>query len=165
MTQSTASLNAVYDALYVMRGEMRRLASLLPEFEIVMSMQGAGEITGPQLMAEIGDVRRFTHKDALVAFAGVDAPPYQSGTFDSKSRRVSKRGSPHLRRTLFQITSVLLQHSDSNNPVFQFMDRKRTEAKHFYVYMAAGAAKFLRIYYAQVKSYLDAVDTQVNSAA
>lgn len=165
ITQSTASLNAVYDALYVMRGEMMRLASLLPEFDIVMSMQGAGEITGPQLMAEVGDVRRFTHKGALVAFAGMDAPPFQSGTFDSKSRRVSKRGSPHLRRTLFQITSVLLQHSDSDNRVFQFMDRKRAEGKHFYVYMVAGAAKFLRIYYAQVKSYLDALDAQMNSAA
>lgn len=43
-----------------------RLASLLPEFEVVMSIQGAGEITGPQIMAEIGDVRRFTHKGALL---------------------------------------------------------------------------------------------------
>lgn len=53
---------------------MLRLASPLPEFGVVMAMQGAGEITGPQLMAEIGDVRRFTHKGALVAFAGMDAP-------------------------------------------------------------------------------------------
>ena len=165
ITQSVDSLNAVYDALRVMRGEMLRLASLLPEFEVVMSMQGAGEITGPQLMAEIGDVRRFTHKGALVAFAGVDAPPFQSGTFDSKSRHVSKRGSPHLRRTLFQITSVLLQHSDPDNPVFQFMDRKRAEGKHFYVYMVAGAAKFLRIYYARVKAHLDALEAQTTEAA
>lgn len=142
-----------------------RLASLLPEFEVVMSIQGAGEITGPQLMAEIGDVRRFTHKGALVAFAGVDAPPFQSGTFDSKSRRVSKRGSPHLRRTLFQITSILLQHSDPANPGFQFMDRKRAEGKHFYVYMVAGAAKFLRIYYARVKAHLEVSDTGSDNAA
>ena len=64
-----------------------RLALLLPEFEVFMSIQGAGEITGPQLMAEIGDVHRFIPKGALVAVAGVDAPPFQSGTFDSKSRR------------------------------------------------------------------------------
>jgi transposase len=123
ITQAADSLNAVYDTLQVLRWEMLRLASLLPEFEVVMSMQGAGEITGPQLMAEIGDVRRFTSKNALVAFAGVDAPPFQSGTFDSKSRHVSKRGSPHLRRTLFQINSIILQHSDSENSVFRFMDK------------------------------------------
>ena len=165
ITQAADSLNAVYDALHILRGEMLRLASLLPEFDVVMEMQGAGEITGPQLMAEIGDVRRFSHKGALVAFAGMDAPPFQSGAFDSKSRRISKRGSPHLRRTLFQIASVILQHSDPADPVFQFMDKKRAEGKHFYVYTVAGAAKFLRIYYARVKAHLAALDTGTNAAA
>ena len=153
ITQAVDSLNAVYDTLQILRSEMQRLASLLPEYEIVMGMQGAGPITGPQLMAEIGDVRRFTSKGALVAFAGVDAPPFQSGSFNSKSRHVSKRGSPHLRRVLFTICSVILQHSDPENAVFQFMDKKRAEGKHFYVYTVAGGAKFLRIYYAKVKEY------------
>lgn len=159
ITQAVDSLNAVYDTLQILRNEMQRLASMLPEYEVVMAMQGAGPITGPQLMAEIGDVRRFTSKGALVAFAGVDAPPFQSGTFDSKSRHVSKRGSPHLRRVLFTICSVILQHSDHENAVFQFMDRKRTEGKHFYVYTVAGCAKFLRIYYAKVKEYLNNIDS------
>lgn len=159
ITQAVNSLNAVYDTLQILRGEMVRLASLLPEYEVVMKMQGAGEITGPMLMAEIGDVRRFTSKNALVAFAGVDAPPYQSGMFDAKTRHVSKRGSPHLRKTLFQITTILLRKSNPENPVYLFMDRKRTEGKHFYVYMVAGAAKFLRIYYAKVKNCLDTLET------
>ena len=73
-----------------------------------MGMEGIGKVTGPQLMAEVGDVRRFSHKGALVAYAGVDASPYQSGSFDSKSRHVSKRGSPHLRRVLFVIMSMTL---------------------------------------------------------
>ena len=165
ITQAVDSLNAVYDTLQILRSEMQRLASLLPEYEIVMGMQGAGPITGPQLMAEIGDVRRFTSKGALVAFAGVDAPPFQSGSFDSKSRHVSKRGSPHLRRVLFTICSVILQHSDPENAVFQFMDRKRAEGKHFYVYTVAGGAKFLRIYYAKVKEYLNTLDSQTGCVA
>ena len=165
ITQAVDSLNAVYDALYILRGEMLRLASLLPEFDVVMEMQGAGEVTGPQLMAEIGDVRRFTHKGSLVAFAGMDAPPFQSGTFDSKSRRISKRGSPHLRKTLFMVASTILQHSDPDNPIFQFMDKKRAEGKHFYVYTVAGAAKFLRIYYARVKAHLMALDAGTSTAA
>ena len=113
-------------------------------------------------MAEIGDVRRFTHKGALEAFAGMDAPPFQSGTFDSKSRRISKRGSTHLRKTLFMVASTILQHSD---PDIQFMDKKRAEGKHFYVYTVAGVAKFLRIYYARVKAHLMALDSGVNPAA
>ena len=165
ITQAVDSLNAVYDTLQILRSEMQRLASLLPEYEIVMGMQGAGPITGPQLMAEIGDVRRFTSKGALVAFAGVDAPPFQSGSFNSKSRHVSKRGSPHLRRVLFTICSVILQHSDPENAVFQFMDKKRAEGKHFYVYTVEGGAKFLRIYYAKVKEYLNTLDSQTGCVA
>ncbi len=109
IVQAVDTLNAVYASLQVMREEMQRLAEQLPEYEIVMGMYGVGAVTGPQLIAEIGDVRRFTNKAALVAFAGVDAPPYQSGTFDSKSRHISKRGSPHLRRIAFMVCSAILQ--------------------------------------------------------
>ena len=95
----------------------------------------------------------------------MDAPPFQSGTFDSKSRRISKRGSPHLRKTLFMVASTILQHSDPDNPIFQFMDKKRAEGKHFYVYMVAGAAKFLRVYYARVMAHLALLDAEANTAA
>lgn len=165
ITQAVNCLNAVYESMEVLRSEMLHLASLLPEYEVVMAMQGAGDITGPKLMAEIGDVRRFTNKKALVAFAGVDAPPFQSGSFEARSRHVSKRGSPHLRKTLFQVMSVVLQHSSVDNPVYCFMDKKRAEGKHFYVYTVAGAAKFLRIYYARVCEYLATLPDGDSAAA
>ena len=57
---------------------MQSLAASLPEYPVVMEMFGVGPALGPQLMAEIGDVRRFHSKKSLVAFAGIDAPPYQS---------------------------------------------------------------------------------------
>ena len=53
-------------------------------------MFGVGPAPGPQLMAEIGDVHRFYSKKALVAYAGIDAPTYQSGTVDIRSRSISK---------------------------------------------------------------------------
>ncbi|MBQ9265349.1 MAG: IS110 family transposase [Clostridia bacterium] len=158
MMQAVHTLNTVYESLHIIRTEMLRLASMLPEYQVVMAMKGAGPVTGPQLMAEIGDVRRFTHKGALVAFAGVDAPPFQSGDFEAKSRHVSKRGSSRLRRTLFLICGMILCRADPEDPVFCFMDRKRAEGKHFYVYMVAGAAKFLRIYYARVKQCMNQLD-------
>ena len=50
--------------------------------------------------------------------------------------------------------SVILQQAPVDNAVFQFMDKKRFEGKHFYVYMTAAANKFLRIYYARVTEHL-----------
>lgn len=65
ITQACKSLNAVCEAKQSTQLEMQRLAAMLPEYEVVMQMEGAGPVTGPALMAEIGDVRRFKNKKAL----------------------------------------------------------------------------------------------------
>ena len=156
--QAVSQLWATSAALAALKLEMQSLASSLPEYPVVMRMFGVGPALGPQLMAEIGDVRHFHSKKALVAFAGIDAPPYQSGQMDIYSRSISKRGSASLRRTLFLLMGVYLQNAPVNEPVYQFMDKKRSEGKPYKVYMMASANKFLRIYYASVKAYLDSLD-------
>ncbi len=155
--QATLQLRATSSAVAALRREMNTLAESLPEYQVVMKMFGVGPSLGPQLMAEIGDVRRFHSKKALVAFAGIDAPPYQSGQMDVHSRSISKRGSPALRRTLFLVMTAVLQNSPADEPVFQFMNKKRSEGKPYRVYMMASANKFLRIYYASVKAHLDSL--------
>ena len=57
---------------------MNRLASMLPEYPVVVEQYGIGTAFAPQLMVEIGDARRFIRKQALVAFAGVDTSPNDS---------------------------------------------------------------------------------------
>ena len=156
--QAVSQLRAVSAAMASLRNEMQSLATSLPEYPVVMGMFGVGPALGPQLMAEIGDVRCFHSKKALVAFAGIDAPPYQSGQMEIRSRSISKRGSSALRRTLFLVMSVILQRSPADEPVYQFMDKKRAEGKPYRVYMMASANKFLRIYYATVKQYLDSLE-------
>lgn len=82
-------------------------AANLPEYSVVMQMNGVGPSLGPQLIDEIGDVARFTHKGAITAFAGVDPGVNESGSYDQKSVPASKRGSAALCRTLIQITDLL----------------------------------------------------------
>ena len=156
--QAISQLQATSAALVALKQEMQSLASYLPESPVVMEMFGVGPTLGPQLMAEIGDVRRFHSKKALVAFAGIDSPPYQSGQMNVCGRSISKRGSASLRRTLFLVMGVYLKNAPTNEPVYQFMDKKRTEGKPYRVYMMASANKFLRIYYASVKAYLDSLE-------
>jgi len=156
--QAIDQLQASSKALAALKLQMQDLASMLPEYPVVMQMYGVGPTLGPQLMAEIGDVRRFHSKSALVAFAGIDAPPYQSGSVDVRSRSISKRGSAKLRRTLFLVMSVILQKAPGDEPIYLYMDKKRAEGKPYKVYMMASANKFLRRYYATVKAYLDGLD-------
>lgn len=156
--QAVSQLQATSTALAALKKEMLALASSLPEYPVVMHMFGVGPTLGPQLMAEIGDIRRFHSKKALVAFAGIDSPPNDSGQVTNNHRRITKRGSPALRRTLFLVMGVILQNAPADEPVYQFMDKKRAEGKPYRVYMMASANKFLRIYYASVKTHLDALE-------
>ena len=55
--------------------------------------------------------------------------------------------------------SVILQRAPADEPVYQFMNKKRSEGKPYRVYMMASANKFLRIYYAAVKVHLDALES------
>ena len=91
--QAIEQLNATSKIVAELRSQMNQLASELPEYPVVMAMTGVGSSLGPQLIAEIGDVERFSHRGALTAFAGVDPGANQSGTYDQKSVRSSKRGS------------------------------------------------------------------------
>lgn len=157
--QAVSQLKATSTALAALKQEMQSLSSQLPEYPVVMEMFGVGPALGPQLIAEIGDVRRFYSKKALVAYAGIDAPPNDSGDVTGRHRGMSKIGASSLRRTLFLVMSVYLQKSPPDEPVYQFMDRKRAEGKPYRVYMMASANKFLRIYYATVKQFLDSLET------
>lgn len=161
--QAVAMLNATSATVESLRQKMDETASALPEYPVVMAMHGVGPTLGPQLMAEIGDVTRFTHREALTAFAGVDPGSRQSGKHEQKSVRTSKKGSPNLRKTLFQIMAGLIKRSPADDPVYAFMDKKRAQGKPYYVYMTAGANKFLRIYYGRVKEYLS-TDTEADNA-
>ena len=152
--QAVDALNAVSAAVETLRMRMNEAAATLPEYPVVMGMRGVGSSLGPQLIAEIGDVTRFEKRGSLIAFAGVDPGKDDSGDRNRKSVPTSKKGSPHLRKTLFQIMDSLIKTSPVGDPVYDFLDKKRSQGKPYYVYMTAGMNKFLRIYYGRVKEYL-----------
>ena len=81
-----------------------------------------------------------------------------SGKNVGNSKAATKRGSPHLRKTLFQIMTIYLRLAPQDEPVYQFLNKKRSEGKPYYVYMTAGSNKFLRIYYARVKECMAKLD-------
>ena len=105
----------------------------------------------PPVLPARGDGRSM-----LLADPGKD----DSGQHNSKSVSASKCGPARLRKTLFQIMSTLIQKMPPDDPVYKFLDKKRSEGKPYYVYMTAGANKFLRIYYGKVKEYMRSLETE-----
>lgn len=144
-------LKSISSTLLTIITRMQELASCLPEFSVVSQMSGVGAVLGPRLIAEIGDVRRFRSASALIAFAGIDAPPYQSGTFTATKRSISKRGSALLRKTGYEIMQCLKRLKPQDCPVYAYICKKEAEGKAKKSAKIAGLNKFLRIYYARVK--------------
>ena len=104
--------------------QMQSIAVTIPEYNILRSMNGVGDRLGPLILAEIGDVRRFHSGKALNAYAGNDAPPYQSGNFESHNRHISKRGNAALRKYCFEVMQALKLLKPQNDPVYLFLVKK-----------------------------------------
>lgn len=150
-------LREINNSLYNILSQMRILAKQMPEFDAVMEMKGVGESIGPRLIAEIGDPRRFHSAKALIAYAGIDAPPYQSGKFIGTERHMSKRGSKIMRKLGFELIDSVNKHREGyqEDPVCQYFFKKRAEGKPYRVAMFAAYNKFLRIYHSRVSAVLN----------
>lgn len=109
--QAVKSLRYVELTLSLIISQMQEIASTLPEYSVVREMKGVGEVLSVRLIAEIGDIRRFHNGSALVAFAGIDAPPYGSGKFVGTKRNISKRGSATLRKSAMKLCIALNQRN------------------------------------------------------
>ena len=92
--QAISQLRATSAALAALKQEMQSLAASLPEYPVVMGMFALVPLSAPSLWLKLAMSAVFIQKKALVAFAGIDAPPYQSGQMDVRSRSISKRGLP-----------------------------------------------------------------------
>lgn len=132
--------------------KMDELASFLPEFEVVSNMKGTGPKTRSRIIDEIGDINRYPKASCLIAYCGIDCPPYQSGKFEATNRHITKRGNKYLRLIGYEIMCNLTKsRPKEDNAVYEFIKKKESEGKLKRTSKIAGLNKFLRIYYARVK--------------
>ena len=120
-----------------------RISKLLHEFNsTITSITGIGEILGAVILSEIGDINRFSEPSKLVAFAGLDASVKQSGEFLGSRNRISKRGSPYLRRALW-LSATVAAFSDPALSIFY--QKLISRGKHHSVAIGAIARKLCNI--------------------
>lgn len=144
-------LRTIDGSLANILARMKELAKSLPEYSTVREMGGVGEVLAPKLIAEIGDVRKLHSAKALIAIAGIDPPPYESGQFVGSNRRITKRGSSTLRKVGYEVMRVLKSHpAPTDDAVYNYIIKKENEGKAKKQAKVAGLNKFLRIYYARV---------------
>ena len=109
---------------------------------VIMTIPGIGAVNGGMILGEIGDIKRFSSPSKLVAFAGLDPSVYQSGNFQAKRTRMSKRGSRAFRYALMNAAHNVVK----NNATFKaYYDKKRDEGRSHYNALGHCAGKLVRI--------------------
>ena len=115
----------------------------------ITTITGIGNVTGAAIISEIGDISKFDNPRKLVAFAGLDATVTQSGEFEATHNVMSKRGSPYLRKAIFQAALIASFH----DPVLSvYYHKKKAEGKHHLTCVGAVARKMCNIIYAVLKN-------------
>lgn len=106
-----------------------RIAFLFSKFDTpIMTVPGVGPVLGATIFSEIGDINKFSSAAKLAAFAGIDPTVKRSGEFTGTRNRMSKRGSPYLRRALWQASSIAVHHDPA---IRAYFEKKRTEGKPY----------------------------------
>ena len=149
LLEAVRVLSTIDKTLHIILTQMQELARTLKEYDVVRDMPVVGDTLAPRLIAEIGDIRRFHNKKALIAYAGIDAPPFESGQFVANKRRISKRGSALLRKTGYEVMKCI-KSNKPDDPIYLYMLKKEAEGKSKKVAKIAALNKFLRIYFARV---------------
>ena len=131
--------------------KMNEIAKSMDEYKEVRNMKGVGDRLAPLLIAEIGDIRRFKNAGSLIAYAGIDSPPYQSGKYEATNRHISKRGNKYLRKTGFEVMQSIKSFCRVDCEVYDYIVKKEAEGKCKKSAKIAGLNKFLRQYYGILK--------------
>jgi len=116
--------------------------------DLLISITGLGDVTSANVIAELPDIKRFSHSREVVAFLGLAPRQNESGTFKGKAR-LCKVGNSRLRKALYMPALVAMRH----NPVIkEFAARLRERGKHGKVIVCAVMRKLVHIIYGVLKS-------------
>ena len=123
-----------------LREKIEALGATLPAH--LLTLPGVSTVSAVSLFAETDPISTFTSADQLVAFAGLDPTVFQSGQYDAPRRCISKRGSPHLRRTLWLMALSAVLHP---GPLRDYYKRRRAGGLNHTSAVTAVALKLCRI--------------------
>ncbi|WP_417107020.1 IS110 family transposase [Hominenteromicrobium sp.] len=115
----------------------------------ILTIPGISYRMGAMILAEIGDFSRFDSADRILAYAGMSPSTYQSGQLDNCYSHMEKRGSRYLRYALYNATKYVCHWDKSFGA---YLEKKRSEGKHYNVAISHAARKLVRLIFAMEKS-------------
>lgn len=129
--------------------QMIDLAKELPNYELLLSIPGISSNLASRIIAELGDINRFSRIRQITAYAGLDPTVYQSGEIDGMHLRITKKGNKHLRCLLYLAIQNTLQRE---NKVSEFYNKKIAAGMNPKAAKVACMNKLIRIIYSMCKN-------------
>ena len=127
----------------------KEIARLNAKFDSPLTtITGIGPILAAVVLSEIGDISRFESSAKLAAFAGIDPTVKQSGDFTGTRCKMSKRGSPYLRRAIWLASNSAAFHDPA---IMQLYAKKRAEGKSHMTTMGHICRKMTSIIFAVLR--------------
>lgn len=144
--QIIAQINFIEDQLKELEVE---ISILLHQINgVITTITGIGDILGAIIIGEIGDISRFEAAPQLVAYAGLDVSIKQSGDFIGTQTKISKRGSPYLRRAIWLAATVAAFKDPALSVYYQSLKER---GKHHLTAIGAVARKMCNIIFAVLR--------------
>lgn len=104
----------------MMRAIISADTELESQFGLLLSVQGIGEVSALAILAELACLPKALGKKQLVAMAGMDPQPRESGN-SNPPRHMSKRGNARLRLALFMPAMVAIRHCRQVRDYYEYM--------------------------------------------
>jgi len=86
---------------------MQNHASMAPDLELAMTVDGVGPVVATAILAEAGNLRRFQRGRQLTAFLGLSPKRNESGTSVKGKTRMCKVGGKYVRPPLYMAAVAL----------------------------------------------------------
>lgn len=145
--QYIEQIRSLEDSVDVFDAEIARLLS---GFDTQLTtITGIGPTLAAVILSEIGgDIKRFSSPAKLAAYAGVDPTVKQSGDFSGTRMKMSKRGSPYLRRAIWLASTVAAFKDPAIHALYE---RKRAEGKDHMTVIGHVCRKMISIIFAVLR--------------
>lgn len=158
-----ASLRRVMDALDFEIGVFEKLTKgrlgADPGYRAVQTIPGIGPILGAVLVAEIGDVHRFTSADKLTCWAGL-TPLHRESDIKVRRGRITKQGSRLVRWAMVESVQML----PARTRIGAFRDQVAARRGKPRGVVAAARRQLEYVYYALRDGHVRALDTHAVTA-
>ncbi len=122
-------------------------------FYLLKSIHGIGDNLASRLIAELGDISRFSKPEKIIKYAGINPIINQSGIKDGNHLSISKMGNKKLRVILFNAVRSIIKRNSKNSTLKIYYYKKKAQPRVLpKVALVATVNKLIRLIFSLCKN-------------